>query len=83
MEVAVALAKEKMKVARNKMRVDWIEVQRATFESKRYPASRHVREVLDTALYQHTIAHTAWMGAIDVLNELYWHEVSEKGDTNG
>jgi hypothetical protein len=78
MEVAVALANVKKEIARELIQVKWTEAQRATIESRRFPASRLLKEEMDEAWYQHTIAHTAWMGAIDELNDLYWHEVSER-----
>jgi hypothetical protein len=83
MEVAVALANVKKELARELIQVKWTEAQRATIESRRFPASRLLKEVMDAAWYQHTIAHTAWMGAIDELNDLYWHEVSERETQTG
>ena len=65
------------------MRVDWIEVQKATVISKKFPSNRHAREMLDAALYRHSVAHTAWMAAIDISNELYLHDVSEMGTQTG
>jgi hypothetical protein len=78
MEVAVALANVKKEIARELIQVKWTEAQRATIESRRFPASFLLQEEMNEAWYQHTLAHTAWMGAIDVLNDLYWHDVSEK-----
>ena len=78
MEVAVAIANAKIEVARETMQAKWTAAQRATFESKRFSASRLLKEEMDEAWYQHSLGHTAWMGAIDELNDLYWHDVSEK-----
>jgi hypothetical protein len=78
MEVAVALANVKIEVARETMQAKWTAAQRATFESKRFSASRLLKEEMDEAWYQHSLAHTAWMQAIDVVNDLYLHEVSER-----
>jgi hypothetical protein len=78
MTIFLAIANVKIEVARETMQVKWTAAQRATFESKRFSASRLLKEEMDEAWYQHSLAHTAWMRAIDEVNDLYLHEVSER-----
>ena len=64
-------------MAQKKALIAFRAVQKATAVLAKSPSDRHAEENLDAALYQHSVANTAWMAAIDISNELYLHEVAE------